>query len=183
MKKRTLLCLVPFLCLVVSSVSAGQRSDWIEALPGKVSTFRAKLSIADAMNTHDELSRKWAYVAFLREALNELNETVGNSNIFTEKQLTSIEDYAEVRVIVDEGYIVSTFRGASGYESTEVDMKIGLLEELLGKAAFSVSQYLSLYDESEIDWNKEKAAAWIRRYENVVGRPNQAQQDTRTIKP
>jgi hypothetical protein len=62
-------------------------------------------------------------------------------------------------------------------------MKIGLLEELLGKAAFSVSQYLSLYDESETDWNQEKAAAWIRRYEKVVGRPSQAQQDTRTIKP
>jgi hypothetical protein len=40
MKKITLLCLVPFLCLVMSSVSAGQRSDWLEALPGKVSTFR-----------------------------------------------------------------------------------------------------------------------------------------------
>jgi hypothetical protein len=62
-------------------------------------------------------------------------------------------------------------------------MKIDLLEELLGKAAFSVSQYLSLYDELETDWNQEKAAAWIRRYENVVGGPNQTQQDTHTIKP
>jgi hypothetical protein len=64
MKKKTLLCIVPFLCLVVSSVSAGQRSDWIDALPGKVRTFREKLFLADAMNTHDELVRKWAYVSF-----------------------------------------------------------------------------------------------------------------------
>jgi hypothetical protein len=183
MKKRTLLCFVPFLCLVVSSLSAGQRSDWIDALPGKLSAFHQKLSLADAMSTHDELVCKWAYVSFLREALNELNKKVGNSNIFTEDQLTSIEDYAEVRVIVDKGYIVSTFRGSSGFESTEVDMKIDLLEELLGKAAFSVSQYLSLYDELETDWNREKAADWMRRYENVVGGPNQKKQDAPTVKP
>jgi len=183
MKKRTLLCWLLILCLVVSSVSAGQRSDWLEALPAKISTFREKLAIADAMNTPDELARKWKYVSFLREALSELNKRVGNGKIFTLTQLTSIEDYAVVRAIVDKGYIVSTFRGSSGFEKTEVDTKIDLLEELLGKAALNVSQYLSLYDESEKDWNQEKATVWMRRYENVVGRPKQTQQDTHTIKP
>lgn len=134
----------------------------LRGVPDRVRAFRERIRY-DAPG-HALLWERWRYARFLESLIRELNEEVAGGTALSLEQIDAIGPYADLRVNVGQDYVVSTFRGASGYETRQVNERIRHYEEVLELLAPALGRRLSLFQQDETDWNGEQEEEWRRRF-------------------
>ena len=119
-------------------------------------------------NTHEQLTRKWKYVRFLEELVRTVNKDVTKGDAIEERHITSVASFAALTVILRDGYLPSTFRGASGFEMKEVDEMIGLFESVIARLVPAIGRQLSQYEPSAKDWDEKQEVAWRHRFRGAT---------------
>ena len=152
----------------VSGVASGTADEVLLQVPIRIHQFRESIHYGDFSNTHDELDKKWQYVAFLEQLIKGINDGVTAGDVLTADDIKAIGLFARMTVVLRQDYVVSTFRGASGFESRAVDATINLEEEVVEDLVSGIGRHLSLYRKQEGDWDERKVQAWQRHFREVA---------------
>jgi hypothetical protein len=153
------------MCLIASVADAATADARLLGIPSRILSFRVKsFDYREYDNTHDMLVKKWQYVHFLTELINEVNGDVTSGDALSAEMIESIAAFAQLTVILRDGFIPSSTRGSSGFESEEVDARIQLLEQTVRDLIPAIGKRLSLYRQTEKDWGAIKVEKWLRDY-------------------
>lgn len=164
-KKMKPIILAILMCLIASVADAATADSRLLEIPSRILSFRVKsLDHGGYDSTHDMLVKKWNYVNFLTGLINDVNIDVTSGDALSAEQIEAIAAFAQLTVILLDGYIPSSTRGSSGFESREVDTRIQLLEQTIRDLIPAIGKCLSLYQQTEKDWDSIKVETWQREY-------------------
>lgn len=164
-KKMKTIILAILMCLIASVADAATADSRLLEIPSRILSFRVKsFDPGGYDSTHDMLVKKWNYVNFLTGLINEVNIDVTSGDALSAEQIEAIAAFAQLTLILRDGYIPSSTRGSSGFESLEVDTRIQLLEQTIRDLIPAIGKCLSLYQQTEKDWDSIKVETWQREY-------------------
>jgi hypothetical protein len=148
--------LVTLLLVAENGFAATTGELALSAIPDRIREYRIEIGYGRLGITHEQLTRKWKYGRFLEELVRKVNKDVTKGDAIEKRHITSVASFAALTVILRDGYIPSTFRGASGFEMKEVDEMIGLFESVIARLVPAIGRQLSQYEPSANDKENHK---------------------------
>jgi hypothetical protein len=160
--------LVTILLLAENGFAATTGELVLSAIPDRIRQYRTAIGYGRLGTTHEKLVRKWKYVRFLEALVRTVNKDVTKGDALEERHMASVASFAVLTVIVRDGYLPSTSRGASGFEMKEVNEMIGLFESVIERLVPAIGRSLSFYEPSAKDWDEKQEVAWRHRFRRAT---------------